>query len=91
MFQAVRRAGRWRHASPRTSYPSARTSRLSRRALPPLEFTELSLFGSAPREDFRADSDIDLLVRFARDAEWSLLDHAKLERDRKDRPGVMGS
>jgi predicted nucleotidyltransferase len=43
--------------------------------------TELSLFGSALREDFRADSDIDLLVRFAPDAEWSLLDHAKLERE----------
>jgi predicted nucleotidyltransferase len=42
---------------------------------------ELSLFGSALRDDFRPDSDIDLLARFAPDAEWSLLDHAKMERE----------
>src|SRR5260370_30357413 len=36
--------------------------------------TELSLFGSALREDFRPDSDIDVLVTFAADAPWSLLD-----------------
>ena len=42
---------------------------------------ELSLFGSALRDDFRADSDIDLLACFAPDAEWSLLDHARMERE----------
>ena len=42
---------------------------------------ELSLFGSALRDDFRPDSDIDLLVRFAPDAEWSLLDQAHMERE----------
>lgn len=40
---------------------------------------ELSLFGSALREDFRPDSDIDLLARFAPDAGWSLFDHAQME------------
>jgi predicted nucleotidyltransferase len=35
---------------------------------------ELALFGSALREDFRADSDIDLLATFAPDAPWSLFD-----------------
>jgi predicted nucleotidyltransferase len=40
---------------------------------------ELALFGSALREDFRPDSDIDLLATFADDAEWSLLDHAQME------------
>jgi predicted nucleotidyltransferase len=36
--------------------------------------TELSLFGSVLRDDFRPDSDLDVLVTFAPDAPWSLLD-----------------
>jgi uncharacterized protein len=43
------------------------------------KIVELSLFGSALREDFRPDSDVDLLVRFAPDARWSLFDHAQME------------
>ena len=35
---------------------------------------ELAAFGSVTRDDFRSDSDIDLLVTFASDAEWSLYD-----------------
>lgn len=35
---------------------------------------ELSLFGSVLREDFRPDSDIDVLVSLAPDAKWSILD-----------------
>lgn len=42
---------------------------------------ELCLFGSVLREDFRPDSDVDFLVRFAPDAEWSLFDHARMERE----------
>jgi uncharacterized protein len=38
--------------------------------------TELSLFGSILREDFRPDSDVDVLVSFADDADWSLSDLA---------------
>ncbi len=36
--------------------------------------SELSLFGSALRDDFRADSDVDVLVSFEPRADWSLLD-----------------
>lgn len=36
--------------------------------------TELSLFGSVLRDDFRPDSDLDVLVTFAAEAPWSLLD-----------------
>ena len=36
--------------------------------------TELSLFGSVLRDDFRPDSDLDVLVTFAADAPCSLLD-----------------
>lgn len=35
---------------------------------------ELSLFGSVLREDFRPESDVDVLVSFAQDAPWSLFD-----------------
>ena len=48
---------------------------------------KLSLFGSALREDFRPDSDLDLLVRFAPDADWSLLDHVTMEEELS---GIVG-
>ena len=35
---------------------------------------ELAAFGSVVRDDFRPDSDVDLLVTFASDAQWSLYD-----------------
>src|SRR5574337_1875496 len=45
------------------------------------KITELSLFGSVLRDDFRPDSDVDVLVTFADDAEWSLFDHVTMEDD----------
>lgn len=47
------------------------------------KITELALFGSALREDFGASSDVDFLVSFAPDAEWSLLDHVRMEEELK--------
>jgi uncharacterized protein len=38
------------------------------------QITEFSLFGSVLRDDFRVDSDIDVLVTFTSEAPWSLLD-----------------
>jgi predicted nucleotidyltransferase len=35
---------------------------------------ELSLFGSVLRDDFRPDSDVDVLVVLAEDAPWDLYD-----------------
>jgi predicted nucleotidyltransferase len=40
---------------------------------------ELALFGSALRDDFRPDSDLDLIATFAADADWSLLDHVQMQ------------
>jgi predicted nucleotidyltransferase len=40
---------------------------------------ELALFGSALRDDFRPDSDLDILVTFAPDADWGLLDHIQMQ------------
>jgi len=42
---------------------------------------ELALFGSALRDDFGPDSDLDLLVSFAEDADWGLLDHAQMQQE----------
>jgi predicted nucleotidyltransferase len=41
--------------------------------------TELSLFGSVLRDDFRPDSDVDVLVTFAPDAPWTLFDLVRVE------------
>ena len=38
------------------------------------KINELALLGSVLRSDFRDDSDIDVLVTFDSDANWSLLD-----------------
>jgi len=42
---------------------------------------KLSLFGSALREDFREDSDVDLLVEFQTGTAPSFLDLARMERE----------
>ena len=34
------------------------------------KIAELALFGSVLREDFRPESDVDVLVTFAQDAQW---------------------
>ena len=45
------------------------------------KIAEFSLFGSVLRDDFGPDSDVDVLVRFTPDADWSLLDLSRLERE----------
>lgn len=39
----------------------------------------LSVFGSALRDDFGPESDIDLLVTLESGAAWSLLDHVRMQ------------
>ena len=41
--------------------------------------SRLSAFGSVVRDDFRKDSDVDLLVEFEPDARYSLMDLANLK------------
>ncbi len=43
------------------------------------KIVELSVFGSALRDDFGPDSDIDFLAMFDPESDWSLLDHAQME------------
>ena len=47
---------------------------------------ELAVFGSALREDFGAASDVDLLVRFAPEAEWTLLSMESVEMSLEEEP-----
>jgi hypothetical protein len=43
--------------------------------------TEFSLFGSVLREDFRPDSDLDVLVTFAPHVPWTILDLVTMETE----------
>lgn len=43
------------------------------------KITEFALFGSILRDDFRPDSDVDVLVSFAPDAKWSLWDIVRMQ------------
>jgi hypothetical protein len=43
------------------------------------QIIELALFGSVLRDDFRSDSDIDILVTFVPDARISLLDLVEIQ------------
>jgi uncharacterized protein len=44
---------------------------------------EFALFGSVLRDDFRPDSDIDVLVEFASDARHSLFDRMEMVEELK--------
>jgi predicted nucleotidyltransferase len=45
------------------------------------KIAELSLFGSVLRDDFRPDSDVDVLVDFEPQADWGLFDHVTMEQE----------
>jgi len=40
---------------------------------------ELWLFGSVLRDDFRPESDVDIMARFADDVHWRLKDYIQME------------
>lgn len=45
------------------------------------QICELALFGSALRDDFSPDSDVDILVTFSDASEWSLFDHVQMQQE----------
>jgi predicted nucleotidyltransferase len=57
------------------SIPRTELARFARR----WRVTELALFGSALTPGFGPWSDVDILVTFAPDAQWSLLDHVEMQ------------
>ena len=40
---------------------------------------EFAVFGSALRDDFGPESDLDILATFSPDAEWGLLEHVEMK------------
>ena len=48
---------------------------------------ELALFGSILRDDFGPDSDVDVLVSFHPEADWSLFDRVDMQ---EELAGIMG-
>jgi predicted nucleotidyltransferase len=51
------------------------------------KIVRLSLFGSVLRDDFRPDSDVDVLVAFAPDARWGLFDMVHMQEELR---GILG-
>lgn len=47
------------------------------------KIAEFSLFGSVLRDDFRADSDVDVLVNFEETAGWDLFDIVDMKEELK--------
>jgi predicted nucleotidyltransferase len=62
-------------AGPRIDVPVDRIEQFCRR----WHITELALFGSVLRDDFRPDSDIDVLVTFDEAAAWDLIDFVAMQ------------
>jgi len=62
------------------SIPKAKLAEFCRR----WNISELALFGSALREDFRSDSDVDILVSFALPTRITLFDMAQMQAELKD-------
>jgi hypothetical protein len=61
-------------AKGRVTYDPAALAQFCRRWM----IKRLDLFGSILRDDFRANSDIDVLVSFAEDARWTLFDRVRM-------------
>jgi predicted nucleotidyltransferase len=62
-------------AKPQIELPHEKIAEFCRR----WKITEFSLFGSVLRDDFRPNSDVDVLVSFEPNWGWSLLDLATMQ------------
>jgi predicted nucleotidyltransferase len=45
------------------------------------KINEFALFGSVLRSDFGPESDLDVLVTFTPEADWSLFDHVRMQQE----------
>ena len=48
------------------------------------KISEFALFGSVLRADFRPESDVDVLINFTEDADWTLYDRIDMADELKD-------
>ena len=72
-----RSAGSWKDLYIPFNLPQDKLADFCRR----WQITELALFGSGLRDDFRPESDVDILVTFAADAHWSLFDLVTMQEE----------
>ena len=63
--------------SPKLPVPETKIRAFCRR----WKVSEFALFGSILREDFRPDSDVDVLVSFIPEARWSLWDLTEMQQE----------
>jgi predicted nucleotidyltransferase len=63
--------------TPKIPIPADRIADFCRR----WKVTEFSLFGSVLRNDFRHDSDVDVLLTFSPEAQWSYWDFPDMETE----------
>jgi predicted nucleotidyltransferase len=42
---------------------------------------QFAVFGSILRDDFKPESDVDILVTFSQNAEWGLFDHIQIRNE----------
>ncbi len=68
---------------PRIAIPEDAVREVCRRR----KIVQLAVFGSARRDDFGPDSDVDVLVKFAPDHGWSLFDRVPME---DELGGILG-
>ncbi len=68
-----------KHIAEQTKIPKEKIKEFCRR----WQIAELALFGSVLRDDFRPDSDIDVLVTFAGNADPSLFDQIDMQDELK--------
>lgn len=45
------------------------------------QIREFAVFGSVLRDDFKPESDVDVLVTFGRNADWGLFDHTQMRNE----------
>ena len=64
-------------ARPRIEIPMEKIAAFCRR----WKIVEFSLFGSVLRDDFRPESDVDVLASFAADASWGWRDLLRMEEE----------
>jgi predicted nucleotidyltransferase len=67
-------------AQPKINIPKAKIEDFCRR----WKIKEFALFGSVLRDDFRPDSDVDVLVVFEGDSRWSLFDMIDMQDELKE-------
>jgi predicted nucleotidyltransferase len=67
-------------ATAQTLVPSKKIAAFCKR----WKVVEFALFGSAVREDFSPQSDIDALVSFAPQSDWGLFDHIRMKQELRE-------